>query len=522
MHLRQTTYIVTSLLIALFMLTACGGGDDESDTIPMPEPEIEQPYPEPEPEDRRLPFPFQGFDCPTSYGEGYHCDLYSPDVFDVDNLPTYWIDSLPRQDSTADAQQMPIYHDHEQLYGIGVTIPEQHRRLMVGVDQGDLAGLSVTGEYGDTEIRLGTLNDGAGMEAVAAFLAEADGQRYQAAPKVRLIGPATPDETNRFVAAVQLVNAALPIRAKMRIVESASSFSRRGNAHGQGAEGNTIHVEFAPYTEFLDDVGGTTWNMLDSSGIESSYIKIQREAFASGSTRHFVTLLAHELMHALGLSHVSPEYDTIMEATRDVYTKVQGARSDSPVQVKPTSIPQPMSLLYPVDREALQALYGDFGDWSSVSTHLHGNGEHAAFGVALRNGYAEPWAHGYMPESVLANNTALSGTANWEGTLLGFTLDAEPVAGDAALSVGLGTMTGQADFTSLESWAAGAAPGDAGTGMIWGDGDLAYSISVIGNTFKQTGGDDGILTGAFFGESHEGMGGTLERDDLTAAFGGKR
>ena len=58
--------------------------------------------------------------------------------------------------------------------------------------------------------------------------------------------------------------------------------------------------------------------------------------------------------------------------------------------------------------------------------------------------------------------------------------------------------------------------------MTWGDGDLGYSIDVHGNTFRQTGGDDGILTGAFFGESHEGMGGTLEREDLTAAFGGTR
>lgn len=34
--------------------------------------------------------------------------------------------------------------------------------------------------------------------------------------------------------------------------------------------------------------------------------------------------------------------------------------------------------------------------------------------------------------------------------------------------------------------------------------------------------DDGFLTGAFFGHAHEGMGGTLERDDLTAALGGRR
>ena len=66
----------------------------------------------------------------------------------------------------------------------------------------------------------------------------------------------------------------------------------------------------------------------------------------------------------------------------------------------------PASILKPVDREALQALFrrlrpGDdpasFGAWSSRSVHLAGSGPHASFGVALRNGYAEPWVHGYRP-----------------------------------------------------------------------------------------------------------------------------
>ena len=36
------------------------------------------------------------------------------------------------------------------------------------------------------------------------------------------------------------------------------------------------------------------------------------------------------------------------------------------------------------------------------------------------------------------------------------------------------------------------------------------------------GGDAGTVTGAFFGASHEGMGGVLVRDDLRAGFGGSR
>ena len=57
---------------------------------------------------------------------------------------------------------------------------------------------------------------------------------------------------------------------------------------------------------------------------------------------------------------------------------------------------------------------------------------------------------------------------------------------------------------------------------MWHDGDLSYMVEIRGNTFVQTGGDVGTVTGAFFGSSHSGMGGVLERDDLSAGFGGNR
>ena len=142
--------------------------------------------------------------------------------------------------------------------------------------------------------------------------------------------------------------------------------------------------------------------------------------------------------------------------------------------------------------------------------------------MPLRNGYAEAWAHGVRPTTTLTQNRGLSGQATWEGALVGITPAAEPVAGDAAIGVNLATMRGTADFTALESWAARAAPGDAGTGMQWLDGDLGYTIAIRGITFRQTGGDAGTLTGVFTGRSHEGAAGTLERSDLTAAFGASR
>ena len=67
-----------------------------------------------------------------------------------------------------------------------------------------------------------------------------------------------------------------------------------------------------------------------------------------------------------------------------------------------------------------------------------------------------------------------------------------------------------------------AAPGSSGGGTTWGDGDLGSSVRVEGNALVRTGGDEGEVTGVLLGRAHEAMGGVLERDDLSAGFGGVR
>ena len=93
------------------------------------------------------------------------------------------------------------------------------------------------------------------------------------------------------------------------------------------------------------------------------------------------------------------------------------------------------------------------------------------------------------------------------------TSGSEPLSGDSRLSINIGTLRGQIDFTGLEYI-------DSGT--MWNDGDLSYSVIVRKNTFIQTGGDADEVTGAFFGPAHEGMGGVVERSDMSAGFGGTR
>ena len=189
-----------------------------------------------------------------------------------------------------------------------------------------------------------------------------------------------------------------------------------------------------------------------------------------------------------------------------------------------------------IDAAALQALYlrlgeetepedlsvSSLGAWSRETIHLSGELDDVAFGVRHSNGVSMPWTSGIEPSSALEDNDRLSGTATWNGGLLGFTPDLEAVGGNAALSVDLDTMDGRADFTELQSWAEGTTPGALGTGSQWNSGSLGYTIAVGGNYLRSTGGDDGAVNGHFYGSSHEGVAGSLERDDLTAAFGAKR
>ena len=441
-----------------------------------------------------------------------------------------------------EVQQTPVYHDGVHLFvGIdqGTDVLESMKDPGFSQSSGSKTIVTPTGSYqtsitstkrvsvskrDDWDVRRGYFDErqgrGGAAELLSGYLRESAQlqrlgmpvvMRFTAPAAVHFGGIATAADANLLKRAVQLVNTALPLEWRLRMPRGIPIPAPLPETQ----EG--IYVEFMPQSEYDSEeptslgYAETAW--LPDGSIPYATIKINK-AYRGGGERQAIVVLAHELIHALGIGHVPLEFRTVMAPDIDMSAE-----------------DMPLSILYPIDRQALRALYGRmnngdsvtaFGAWGDTTTHLVGSSDQAAFGVAWRNGYGEPWAHGYLPDSDLADNAALTGTATWEGLLLGFTPDAKPVAGDAELGVNLDDLTGEAGFTSLESWVAGEAPGDVGTGTIWGDGDLGYSIAVNGNTFRQTGGDDGILTGAFFGESHEGIGGTLERDDLTAAFGGNR
>ena len=430
---------------------------------------------------------------------------------------------------------------------------EAPRTLQVGVEQGSggfyektpdpqgilRVALPLVGERGEFELRYGLLDDGAGAATLEAYLRKGlhpNGRglisRFAVVPTVRVIGPgATQSDIELIRRAVDLINTALPSAWRLRITGQDSSLSFTDTFEWRLSTGVPCHhacVELEPNIIDIEVRPSATSAGLPVAGIaavrhrdvlvgqdyrlwiENAYIQINASNYTLGGDETAVGIVAHELIHALGfVDHVPSSFASIMTGDYS-YT------DDS---------------LRPLDREGLRARYGrldvgdspgDFGPWASTSWHIHGNGEHAAFGVALRNGYSEPYAYGYEPASDLAADTALSGTVTWDGLLLGFTPEGATVQGDAALSVTLGTLRGRADFSNLVWSPAGQTPADPAAAATWEGGRLGYTISVSGNTFHRTGGDSGSLQGAFFGEAHEGMGGTLERYDLTAGFGGSR
>ena len=441
--------------------------------------------------------------------------------------------------------QTPLQAGQAPIVLVGDTIH-------VGADVAPPAdGLPEAALHGDARVSHGSVQDGVGAAELIAYL-EADSSppqtedegstpvdtileipllRFSIDPPTVYVADGTPpalvDETVR---AVQAINAALPQDWQLAFGPDPAPAGVLEPADGD------ILVTFARQEDWPTDAVPLDGEDIGLAEPKYSFLPTGDPdmpfAVEIAAGRVFVDhtrtegierlgVIAHELIHVLGRGHVDP------------------IRFPGTITVAGGSEELSEHILHPLDREALLAVYGrlqpgtlpgdfaaELGDWADTSLHVRGavdiEGGEIAFGAALRNGLAQPWASGPAPNTTLADNAELSGSVSWSGRLLGLTPDAEAVAGAADLSVDLATLTGTADFTALEQWAAGAAPGALGTGTMWHDGDLGYAIEVRGNTFVQTGGDDGTVTGAFFGPAHEGMGGVLERDDLSAGFGGTR
>ena len=339
-------------------------------------------------------------------------------------------------------------------------------------------------------------------------------------PVIRAVAGTSDDHWRALRFAVQVLNDSLPRDWQLRISDERAfvPYANREPAKGE------IIVHFEPQIFWPAGTCGPTARGCASSRISGDEITrgIVRVDYEDLDLATLRSVVLHELIHILGRNHPDP-YDFPESVMRTPRRENNGF------------------LLSQLDRDALfavydrldpgtraHAIYTELGPWEDRSEVIFGRlairGGHIWFGAAHRNGLTQSWANGPYPGRRLEDNTALSGSATWSGRLLGFTPSAEPVAGTAALTVRLASLTGRMGFTDMEKWRAKETIGAIGTGTIWRDGDLYYPMKVSGNSFWRTweSGDDGVVEGTFLGIAHEGMAGTLKRDDLTAGFGGIR
>ena len=463
-------------------------------------------------------------------------------------LPEHYPD-LPRQ---------------QPLYAAQAPIVKLEGSLHIGADVAPLASeLSVAVEHNGIDVSYGSVQDGQAASEIIEFLNQVIGVQnisvqidteyteyhprlvtFADQPTLRFSQGTSDEYIDYTVRAVQLINSTLPNDKRILISSNfAPALTSVNNVPNR-----EIFIEFTPWEDLndphklanTDEVAGysTTTPLfefnidtyeLEFKGTRASQIWIDSEKISSSywvsKDERVIGIIIHELLHSLGMS--GNHADSVRFPN-----SIMHARQSNTV---------PKHAIFPIDRESLLVMYsalqpGDphdalshetLGMWEDTSLHIRGEfdipGGEVAFGVALRNNLAQPWVYGPEPWTNLVDDPQLSGTTvSWIGRLLGFSLAEEVVGGAAEMEVNLRTLTGQLDFTELEFWAVNRSPGMTGTGTIWGDGDLRYTINVRGNTFHQSGGDEGTVTGAFFGASHEAMGGVLERTDLTAGFGGTR
>ncbi len=356
----------------------------------------------------------------------------------------------------------------------------------------------------------GPVQDSADRDTVIRYLNDAIANPYQerlgiipsvirpeTAPTLHMAEGTTDLERSYTRRAIEIVNSALPYQNRIRIGTDVPN-------RVQMVPNGQIFIDFAAHSEWPVDypnAGGYT-QVIVTTGLEGEtlsnhiWISDRWEMWVSGK----LELLVHEIMHAMGMADHVEDFVSAINANT-------------------------LRSIQPIDRDGLAALYllnnGDrideLGHWSDTSMNIGGSFDDVSFGVRSNNGVFTPWIDGPAPQGDI---THLTGIATWNGKLVGFTPAVEAVVGNASLGIDLETLTGNLDFSALEYWPTGQAP--EGTGAQWGTGSLAYDVGVNGNSFTQTGGDAGTVNGSFFGTRHESMAGTVEREDLSAAFGGRR
>ena len=148
--------------------------------------------------------------------------------------------------------------------------------------------------------------------------------------------------------------------------------------------------------------------------------------------------------------------------------------------------------------------------WNGEAEVVRGKTGDLRYGVLVMNDALAWPTHGLRDDGTTWDRTwehpkALGGSASWRGGLAGYTAQKRFVKGTSALDYDFGANRLSASFT-------------------WDGGGVARYRRVETDAGGAFYAEDsmGTMHGAFVGDGHEYGSGTLERTDITAAFGAKR
>ena len=318
------------------------------------------------------------------------------------------------------------------------------------------------------------------------FVRWSDGPRSVAIPDPEQ-GIGTYNEDDVIRRAVAIVNRSLPAGRRLAITYTDESFTGTDidTAHSDSAmqrvRAGEIHAEIWPYV----GAGGVGW----TDGQKGfAFVHESAMTYPEGA----VQVMVHEIMHALGLlGHPHHNHASVLS-----------------YQHQSTVVFDNVPL---VDVAVLYDMSG-WGNWSGNIQTVIGTADAVQFGVHDVDLALIPWVDaGYMP---LPSDDALRGRATWTGPLVGKTTAlAQDVYGVAELGVNFDNFDGWADFHTIRYW----------NGTMWNRQGWSYGLYVNGYYFDSDD-EDGIpdVVGAIYGWDAEVAAGTLQRPELTAAFGAER
>ncbi len=277
--------------------------------------------------------------------------------------------------------------------------------------------------------------------------------RFVSPPTVRLAAGASDRERAYVAHAVAILNRSLPYDKHLTIGMDAPAGLASSRTAALPTMGNVEYI--VPYAgdvpdgqfivEYIDGTGhvpGAAHQDVvrgpepagETKSLRAAAVVVDRWDFPV--TRDSVSLLIHELLHAVGLQgHVG--CGGVTDGCTERFPRsTMNYGQDAYQNLDDGSLPS-------IDQAALQVLYtrmgeatrpedlslAGFGPWERQAVNLtgqigsHQTGALLAFGVRHRNGISVPWTDGHgpccHPNHLPDDNPALSGTVTWRGELVG-------------------------------------------------------------------------------------------------------